>query len=99
MAELFNDKQAKIFFNAISSLETGSECRDFFLDLCTIKELESMVQRYHVARLLSEGKVYSEIVAETGASTATISRVNRALSYGENGYRAVISKLEDDDNE
>jgi len=99
MAELFNDKQAKIFFNAISSLESGSQCRDFFLDLCTIKELESMVQRYHVARLLSEGKVYSEIVAETGASTATISRVNRALSYGENGYRTVISKLEDEDNE
>ena len=93
MAELFNDKQAKIFFNAISSLESGAECRDFFLDLCTIKELESMVQRYHVARLLSEGKVYSEIVAETGASTATISRVNRSLNYGNDGYDLVFQRM------
>lgn len=99
MAELFNDKQAKLFFEAISSLESSNECRDFFLDLCTIKELESMVQRYHVARLLSEGKVYSEIVAKTGASTATISRVNRALSYGEDGYKSVISKQGDDTDE
>ena len=99
MAELFNDKQAQVFFDAISSLENSEECRDFFLDLCTIKELESMVQRFQVACLLSEGKVYNEIVAETGASTATISRVNRALSYGENGYRSVISKLEDNKNE
>ena len=99
MAELFNDEQAQVFFDAISSLESSGECRDFFLDLCTIKELESMVQRFQVARLLSEGKVYNEIVAETGASTATISRVNRALSYGENGYKAVISKLEDMGNE
>ncbi len=99
MAELFNDKQAQKFFEAVSSLEDSNECRDFFLDLCTIKELESMVQRYQVARLLSEGKLYSEIVAETGASTATISRVNRALSYGENGYRSVISKVEDAGNE
>ena len=99
MAELFNDKQAQKFFEAISSLESGADCRDFFLDLCTIKELESMIQRYHVACRLSEGKLYSEIVAETGASTATISRVNRALSYGENGYRNVIAKCEDGKDE
>ena len=95
MAELFDDHQAQIFFDALQSLDSREDCRDFFMDLCTIKELEAMVQRYHVARMLSKGKLYTEIVAETGASTATISRVNRALSYGENGYKKVIAKCGD----
>ena len=99
MAELFEDHQAHVFFDALLSLDTREDCRDFFLDLCTIKELEAMVQRYHVARMLSQGKLYTEIVAETGASTATISRVNRALSYGNEGYRQVIAKCGDDIDE
>ena len=99
MAELFNDSQAKTFFEAVMALETDDDCRDFFMDLCTIKELDAMIQRYQVARMLSRGKLYTEIVAETGASTATISRVNRALSYGNNGYKKIISKCGDGSDE
>lgn len=95
MAELFNDKEAKMFFEALMALDSVEDCRDLFLDLCTIKELESMIQRYQVARMLSKGKLYTEIVAETGASTATISRVNRSLSYGNNGYKKIIAKCGD----
>lgn len=95
MAELFDDHQAHVFFDALLSLDTREDCRDLFLDLCTIKELEAMIQRYHVARMLSKGRLYTEIVAETGASTATISRVNRSLSYGHEGYRKVIAKCGD----
>ena len=95
MAELFDDHQAHVFCDALLALDTRADCRDFFLDLCTIKELEAMVQRYHVARMLSQGKLYTEIVAETGASTATISRVNRSLSYGHDGYRRLIKKCGD----
>lgn len=99
MAELFNDKEARMFFEALMSLDSVEDCRDLFLDLCTIKELESMIQRYQVARMLAKGKLYTEIVKETGASTATISRVNRALSYGNDGYKKVIAKCEDNANE
>lgn len=94
MTELFDDEHAHIFFNALLSIDSIEQCRNFFLDLCTIKELEAMVQRYHVARMLSDKKLYTEIVKETGASTATISRVNRCLAYGHDGYREVIKNCE-----
>ena len=81
---------------AVLTLETVDECYDFFKDLCTINELRSMAQRYTVAKLLTEGKVYNEIVEQTGASTATISRVNRSLSDGNDGYALVFSRLEDE---
>ena len=81
-------------FEAILSLETMEECRNFFDDLCTVPELKAMAQRLQVAKMLSEHQVYSEIVSETGASTATISRVNRSLSYGSDGYTAIFERLD-----
>ena len=77
---------------AILSLKTEEDCYNFLDDLCTVSELKSMEQRFAVARMLVDGMQYSEIVARTGASTATISRVNRALLYGADGYRKVIGE-------
>lgn len=82
----------KNLYNAILSLETQEECRLFFEDICTIKELETMSQRLEVAKMLLGGSTFNEIVVATGASTTTISRVNRCLNYGDGGYRAVIEK-------
>lgn len=84
-------------FKAIMELRSNEECYDFFEDLCTIRELESMAQRLHVAKLLVEGRVYSDIVEETGASTATISRVNRSLQGGNDGYSIVFDRMKDND--
>ncbi|MBQ3055268.1 MAG: TrpR-like protein, YerC/YecD [Oscillospiraceae bacterium] len=94
MAFKLQDQNAEDFFRAILSLENFEECANFFEDLCTIKELQAMIQRLHVAQMLSNGKLYSEIVKQTGASTATISRVNRALAYGSDGYKCVLERLE-----
>ena len=87
-------KSFDFLFEAILLLETMEECRNFFDDLCTVPELKAMAQRLQVAKMLSEHQVYSEIVSETGASTATISRVNRSLSYGSDGYTAIFERLE-----
>ena len=73
-----------------------NQCYDFFEDLCTISELRAMVQRFQVARMLDEGRIYSDIVQETGASTATISRVNKCLVYGSDGYRRMLDRLKED---
>lgn len=78
---------------AILALKTEEECSDFLEDLCTIPELKAMSQRLQVAKMLSENRVYSDIVAETGASTATISRVNRSLIYGNDGYSIIFKRL------
>ena len=83
-------------YRAILALETEEECYAFFQDLCTIAELRSMGQRYEVATLLSEGMVYSDILERTGASSATISRVNRALLNGTGGYVSVLGKMKED---
>ncbi len=83
------------FFNTVLQLENIDECYAFFEDICTIKELQSIAQRVVVAKMLKEGRVYSEIVDKTGASTATISRVNRSLSYGNDGYEMVFKRLEE----
>ena len=80
-------------FEAILTLNTVEECYAFFEDLCTVPELRAMAQRYHVAAMLKDHRVYNEIVKETGASTATISRVNRSLIYGSNGYDLVFKRL------
>ena len=80
-------------FEAILSLETVDECYKFFEDACTIKEILDISQRYEVARLLSEKKNYQEISKETGASTATISRVKRCLVYGADGYTLALDRL------
>lgn len=86
-------------YRAILALETEEECYAFFQDLCTIAELRSMEQRYEVATLLSEGRVYSDILERTGASSATISRVNRALLNGTGGYVSVLGKMKEDGHE
>ena len=80
-------------YRAILALETEQECAAFFDDICTIQELESISQRLEVARLLYQGKNYVDINKLTGASTATIGRVSKCLSYGDGGYKAVIEKL------
>ena len=82
-------------FRSILSLKTVEECYNFFEDLCTVPELKAMSQRLVVAHMLSTKQVYSELVAKTGASTATISRVNRSLNYGCEGYDMVFKRLEE----
>ena len=82
-------------YRAILALETEEECYAFFQDLCTIAELRSMEQRYEVATLLSEGMVYSDILERTGASSATISRVNRSLSYGTGAYAKLFDRCKE----
>ena len=89
------DKNVDLLFQAILALENMEECYDFFEDLCTVPELKAMSQRLVVAKLLSEIHVYREIVAATGASTATISRVKRSLAYGCDGYRLVFERIRD----
>jgi len=81
-------------FDAILSLNTKEECYNFFEDLCTVNELISLSQRFEVASMLREHKTYLEIAEKTGASTATISRVNRSLQYGTDGYQLVFGRLE-----
>ena len=80
-------------FKAILSLETLEECYDFFEDLCTVQELKTLSQRIVVAKMLSEKSVYTDIVEQTGASTATISRVNRSLQYGCDGYDKIFERI------
>ncbi len=90
------DNNLDFLFQCILSLQTEAECYDFFGDLCTVDELKAMSQRLAIARMLSTKRVYSDIVAETGASTATISRVNRSLQYGNGGYDIVFGRLPDE---
>lgn len=80
-------------FQAVLSLETIDECYQFFEDVCTVAELKSLAQRLEVARMLEANNTYGEIAAHTGASTATISRVKRALNYGADGYKIVLARL------
>ncbi len=84
-----------MLYETILSLESKEECRKFFQDLCTVAELRAMEQRLEVALLLSEGMIYNDILERTGASSATISRVNRALQYGADGYQAVLPRMKE----
>lgn len=86
-------------YKTILSIETYEECEAFFDDMCTKTELNSIAQRLVVAKMLSEKRVYSDIVAETGASTATISRVNRSLAFGKGGYDKLFAKEKKDGND
>ena len=95
METKMRDLNVEFLFQAVLKLESMEECYKFFGDLCTINELRSISQRLVVAKMLDDRKVYSDIVAQTGASTATISRVNRSLNYGSDGYRIVFDRLED----
>ncbi len=87
------DESMDQLFEAILLLETEEECYKFFEDVCTVSELKTLAQRLQVARMLREGKTYQVIEKETGASTATISRVKRYLEYGAGGYNLVLSRL------
>lgn len=81
-------------YQAILKLKTPEECYNFLMDLCTVSELNAMEQRFEVAQLLNQGMIYNKILELTGASSATISRVNRSLNYGTDGYRLVIERME-----
>ncbi|MCR5671053.1 MAG: TrpR YerC/YecD [Butyrivibrio sp.] len=82
-------------FGAILTLQNKEECYSFFEDLCTVNELLSLSQRFEVATMLRDKKTYLEIAEKTGASTATISRVNRSLNYGDDGYELVFNRMTD----
>lgn len=88
------NEQTDLLMNAILKLQSVEEAYRFFEDICTIAEMKSMAQRIEVATLLRQGVTYQEIARQTGASSATISRVNRALLYGADGYRRVLDAME-----
>lgn len=96
MKHIHNDLTDR-FFKAILNINTPEECSRFFEDICTIKEIQDMSQRLEVATLLNDGKSYQEVLAQTGVSTATISRVNKCLNYGSGGYKEAIDKLQKDE--
>ena len=85
-------EETRRLFSALLQLETQEECSRFFEDLCTIKEMEDLTQRWTVARLLHAGVRYADIASKTGASTATIARVNRCLHHGADGYRHALER-------
>lgn len=86
-------EENRSLFEAVLSLESIEECAAFFEDICTIKELQDLSQRLAVAEMLNNGEKYQEIEEKTGASTATISRVNKCLNYGSGGYREVLERI------
>jgi len=87
------DESMDQLFKAVLALENIDECYQFFEDICTVAELKSMAQRLEVAKMLQENRTYGEITSQTGASTATISRVKRCLNYGADGYKLVLHRL------
>ena len=91
---MIHSKETDNLFKAILSLETADECYKFFEDICTVKELLDISQRLEVAKMLKMGKSYQEVSKKTGASTATISRVNKCLLYGSGGYSLILDKTE-----
>ncbi len=93
-----SDPESELY-RAILKLESIDECYDFFVDLCTVSELKAMEQRFEVAKLLNDGLIYNDILEKTGASSATISRVNRSLNYGTDAYRTIFSRLKEEDAE
>lgn len=86
-------------YKAILTLKDLDECKQFFDDLCTVTELQAMEQRYQVAVYLSEGMIYNDILEKTGASSATISRVNRSLQYGVGGYLKAFERIREENEE
>jgi TrpR-related protein YerC/YecD len=87
-------KEMEFLFDAILSLKDKEDCYRFFEDICTINEIKALEQRLQVAKMLKQGKTYHDIAALTGASTATISRVNRSLNYGSDGYNLIFERIE-----
>ena len=94
MSKKIRTEAVDYLFSAILSLKDKEECYTFFEDICTINELFSLSQRFEVAKMLREKRTYLEIAEKTGASTATISRVNRSLNYGNDGYDMVFDRIE-----
>ena len=86
-------EHSDILYETILDLKDLDECKKFFSDLCTVAELRAMEQRFEVALLLSDGMIYNDILERTGASSATISRVNRSLQYGADGYQTVLPRV------
>ena len=93
------DELSEQLCEAVLSLETVEECYQFFEDICTVSELKALSQRLEVARMLEAKHTYDDIVARTGASTATISRVKRCLNYGADGYKLILERLSKKENE
>jgi len=89
------DVQIDGFFEALSVLKTKEDYYRFFEDVCTVVELKSIAQRFEVAKMLSADKIYADIAKETGASTATISRVKKCLNYGADGYKLALERLKE----
>jgi len=94
MNDKLKDPLTDALFDAILALNSREECYCLFEDLCTISEIKSLAQRLQIASLLYQGRTYAEIFEITGVSTATISRVNRSLEYGADGYRTVLQRME-----
>ena len=92
----YHNKDMDFLYRGVLSLQTREECYAFFEDICTIKELQAMAQRFRVAEQLNTGKNYLEIQADTGASSATISRVNKCLVYGSGGYLTALLRLDEE---
>ena len=92
MVKIGKKEKNEELYKAILQLKDEKECYDFFQDLCTVSELRAMEQRFEVAALLNEGMIYNEILEKTGASSATISRVNRSLSYGTGAYARLFER-------
>ena len=93
MSKVFEKISSDTLYEALVSLKNVDECRRFLQDLCTVSELKAMEQRMEVAMLLDEGLIYSDILERTGASSATISRVNRSLSYGTGAYAQLFERM------
>ena len=94
MNSKIQDQWTDGLFEAILLLKSAEECYNFFEDICTVSEIKAMAQRLEVAKMLKEGYTYMDISEKTGASTATISRVNRCLNYGADGYNTVLERLD-----
>lgn len=94
---VIHSKEIDMLYEAIMKLESKEDCYRFFEDLCTIQEVKAMAQRLQVALMLKSGTTYHDIVVETGASTATISRINRCLHYGAGGYETVLRRLAEEE--
>lgn len=95
MSRSSKKQERDLLYDAILTLKDKEECKRFFKDLCTVSELRAMEQRFEVARLLSEGMIYNDILTLTGASSATISRVNRSLQFGEGSYDVILPRVKE----
>ena len=98
-SKIATKQKSDLLYKAILKLETEEECYNFFQDLCTISARRSMEQRFEVATLLNNGMIYNELLANTGASSATISRVNRSLLNGAGGYESILEKMKESGEE